>query len=110
MGHYLLVDDSMPVNTGVYTSYIFGNASLGYAEASPKNAAEAGREPLQGGGTDYVVNRKYFVMHPRGIKWTGTPTGATASNTELATGTNWAKVWENKNIKIVQFKHKINQV
>lgn len=110
MGHYLLVDDSMPVSTGVYTSYVFGNASIGYAEAAPKNAAEAGREPLQGGGTDYVVNRKYFVMHPRGIKWQGTPTGPTASNAELATGTNWARVWENKNIKIVQFIHKINQV
>lgn len=109
MGHYLLVDDTMPLDTGVYTTYIFGVGAVGYAEAPTKVPVEVGREPLQGGGTDYVVNRKHFVMHPRGVKWQGTPSGPTPTNAELATGTNWAKVWETKNIKIVQFKHKINQ-
>lgn len=109
MGHYLLVDDTMPLDTGVYTTYIFGVGAVGYAEAPTKVPVEVGRDPLQGGGTDYVVNRKHFVMHPRGVKWQGTPSGPTPTNAELATGTNWAKVWETKNIKIVQFKHKINQ-
>lgn len=109
MGHFLLVDDSLPVPAAdTYITYIFGVGSVGYAEAPTKVPVEVGREPLQGGGTDYIVNRKHFVMHPRGIKWQGTPSGPTASNTELATGTNWARVWEAKNIKIVQFKHKLN--
>lgn len=110
MGHMLMVDDTMPKVSGVYTTYIFGAGSVGFAQAPVKNSVEVGREPLQGGGMDYIVNRKNFIMHPRGIKWIGTPTGPTPSNAELATGTNWQRVWENKNIKIVQFKHKLNQV
>jgi hypothetical protein len=55
------------------------------------------------------VNRKHFVMHPSGIKWKGTPTGPTPTNAELAVGTNWERVWENKNIKVVKFVHNLNQ-
>jgi hypothetical protein len=110
MGHYLLVDDNMPKSAGVYTTYIFGNGSIGFAQAPAKNPVEAGREALQGGGLDYIVNRRHVVMHPRGIKWIGTPAGPTPTNTELATNTNWTRVWENKNVKIVKFVHKINQV
>lgn len=109
MGHFLLVDDSLPKANGNYKTYIFGNGAIGFAEAPTKNPVEVGREPLQGGGTDYIVNRKHMVMHPRGVKWQGTPVGPTATNAELATGGNWARVWENKNIKIVEFVHKINQ-
>jgi hypothetical protein len=112
MGHYVLVDDTAPKDSSSpvnYVTYIFGNASVGFAQAPTKVPAEAGREPLQGGGTDYIVNRKHFVMHPRGVKWQGTPGGATPSNAELATGTNWLRVWENKNIKMVKFLHNINQ-
>lgn len=110
MGHYLLVDDNMPKSGAVYTTYIFGNGSIGFAQAPAKNPVEAGREALQGGGLDYIVNRRHVVMHPRGIKWIGTPAGPTPTNTELATNTNWTRVWENKNVKIVKFVHKINQV
>jgi hypothetical protein len=73
MGHYLLVDDTMPVSNGNYTTYIFGAGAIGYAQAPTKVPVEVGREALQGGGTDYIVNRKHFVMHPRGVKWQGTP-------------------------------------
>lgn len=110
MGHYLLVDDNMPKSGGVYTTYIFGNGSLGFAQAPTKVPVEVGREALQGGGVDYIVNRKHVVMHPRGIKWIGTAAGPTPTNAELALNTNWTRVWENKNVKIVKFVHKINQV
>jgi hypothetical protein len=112
MGHYVLVDDTAPKDASSpinYTTYIFGNASVGYAQAPTKTPVEVGREALQGGGTDYIVNRKHFVMHPRGIKWKGTPTGPTPTNAELAVGTNWERVWENKNIKVVKFVHNLNQ-
>lgn len=35
------------------------------------------------------------------------PAATTPSNTELADGLNWTRVYEPKNIRIVQFKHKI---
>ena len=110
MGHLLIVDDSMPKNsqTGVYDTYIFGNGAIGYAQASPKNPVEVGRDPLTSGGQDYVVHRRMFVMHPRGIKWVGTPAAQTPNDNELADKNNWTRVYEPKNIKIVLFRHKLN--
>jgi hypothetical protein len=112
MGHYVLVDDTAPKDASSpinYTTYVFGNGSVGYAQAPTKTPVEVGREPLQGGGTDYIVNRKNYVMHPRGVKWKGTPSGSTPANSELAVGTNWERVWENKNVKIIKFVHNLNQ-
>lgn len=107
MGHLLIVDDSMPKDNGVYDTYIFGNGCIGFAQAAPKNPVEFGRDPLINGGQDYVVHRRFFVMHPRGIKWVGTPAKATPSDTELADKDNWERVYEAKNIKIVRFRHKL---
>jgi hypothetical protein len=33
--------------------------------------------------------------------------GDSPTNAELATTTNWQKVAENKNIKVIEFKHKL---
>lgn len=107
MGKRVIVDDGMPVTSGVYTSYIFAEGAIAYAEGMPKVPAEADREPLTNGGSEYLVNRRYFILHPRGIKWdpgSGVPSAQSPSNTELA-GSNWTKVYEAQNIRIVQFKH-----
>lgn len=110
-GHYLIVDDGLPKSdTGAdltYTSYLFGNGAIGFAERPPKVPVETGRDPLTNGGQDYVVHRRQIVLHPRGVKWKGTPAKATPSNAELATTTNWERVYEVKNIKIVAFTHKL---
>jgi len=57
-----------------------------------------------------MINRQHFVLHPRGIAWTpqgGVPASTTPSNSELADGLNWNRVYEAKNVRIVQFIHKI---
>ncbi len=110
-GKRLIVDDNMPVSTGTYTSYLFGLNSIAYAEGTPKVPAAVDRDELTGGGQEFIVNRKKLVMHPRGIAWTpgsGVPAKATPSNTELAASGNWNKVYETKNIRIVQFKHTLS--
>lgn len=107
MGKAVIVDDGMPVSSGTYTSYIFGPGAIGYAEKAPKNPAEAWRDPLKAGGYDVLIMRRRFVMHPRGIKWKGTPAKATPSNTELATAGNWERVYPAKTIRVVAFKHKL---
>jgi hypothetical protein len=109
MGKTVIVDDGLPVTSGVYTTYIFGPGSVAYAEGSPKVAAEMDREPLKNGGAEYMVNRRYWVLHPRGVRWTpgsGVPasTSGGPTNSELS-GSNWSRVWEPENIKLVQFKH-----
>jgi hypothetical protein len=106
IGKRVIVDDSMPVSGANYTSYIFGPGAIGYAEGNVKNGSEVGREPLQSGGTDYIVNRRRFVMHPRGIRWAGN-VSPSPTNAQLATTTNWNRVYDQKKIRIVRFVHKI---
>jgi Major capsid protein 13-like len=105
MGKRIIEDDSMPVNAGVYTSYLFGAGAIGYADGGAPTPTETDRDSLA--GEDILINRRHFVMHPRGVAWIGTSTGVSPTNTELATGTNWDRRYDTKNIRIVQFKHKI---
>jgi len=110
MGKRVIVDDGMPVTSGVYTTYIFAAGAIGYAEGAPKVPAETDREPLTNGGSEYLVNRRYCILHPRGVKWApgiGVPSAQSPSNTELGASGNWTRVYEPQNIRIVQFKHTI---
>jgi hypothetical protein len=105
MGKRVIVDDSMPVNAGVYTTYLFGAGAIGYADGGAPTPTETDRDSLA--GEDILINRRHFVMHPRGVAWIGVATGVAPTNTELAVGTNWNRRYDNKNVRIVQFKHKI---
>jgi hypothetical protein len=110
LGKTVLVDDSMPVSgagaTRIFTTYLFGPGAIGYGEKSPKVPVEVERQALKGMGQEYIVNRRQWVMHPRGIKWLGgTQAGITPANTELATATNWQRVYDPKIVRIVAFKH-----
>lgn len=110
-GKRVIIDDGMPVDTGKYTTYLFGAGAIGYAEGSPKVPSEVQREALKNGGEEYLVTRRHFVLHPRGVKWnpgSGVPAKDTPSNTELATKANWTRVYENKNIRIVRLVHRVS--
>lgn len=107
LGKRVVVDDSCPkTSAGVYTTYIFGPGAIGYVEGTPKTPSATWRDELKGGGTEYLASRRKFVMHPRGVRWIGTPSGPTATNAELATGAKWKRVWEQKQVRIVRFIHK----
>jgi hypothetical protein len=118
-GRRVIVDDTMPVRAGttsglVYTSYLFGPGAFG------KGTAALESEPLQGGfGTEGVeiarvpldsdtvlINRRRYILHPRGVKFTSASVaGDTPTNAELETGTNWTRVFENKNVRMVAIDH-----
>jgi len=109
-GKRVIVDDGMPASAGVYTTYLFGAGAIGFAEGTPKVPLETPREALTNGGEEYLISRRHFVMHPRGIKWdptSGVPAKDTPSDAELAASANWTQAYEQKNIRIVQFKHRI---
>lgn len=111
-GRRVTVDDECPVTgEGIYTTYLFGNGAIAYGNGSPVGhvATEVDRDKQTGGGIDYLINRKAFILHPRGIAYTGakrehveTPTRA-----ELAMAENWKPVYEPKQLRIVAIKHKI---
>lgn len=110
-GRRVIVDDGCPVESGVYTTYLFGQGALAYGNGSPVGfvPTEVDRDKKKGSGVDYLINRRTFIMHPRGVAWQNlvrdhveTPTEA-----ELANAKNWKMVYEPKQIRIVALKHKI---
>lgn len=110
-GRRVIVDDGCPVADGVYTTYLFGNGAIAYGNGSPVGfvPTEIDRDKRKGSGVDYLINRKTFILHPRGIKFTGAVRAnqETVSRAELANAQNWQRVYEPKAIRMVCFKHKI---
>src|SRR3954469_15349482 len=118
-GRRVVVDDNLPTRAGstdgtVYTTYLFGQGAFA------KGAAPLDGTPLDGGkGTEgveiyrsgldsdtYLINRRRHILHPRGVKFTSASVaGASPTNTELETQTNWVRVWENKNVRLVAITH-----
>ena len=112
-GKRVIIDDGCPVEKGVYTTYLFGQGAIALGNGSPVGfvATETDRDKKKGSGVDYLINRKTYIMHPRGIRFTNTNVEKTEgpSREELADPTNWKPVYEPKQIRIVAFKHKIGQ-
>ncbi|MCL2874260.1 MAG: phage major capsid protein [Defluviitaleaceae bacterium] len=111
-GIRVIVDDSCPkTEDGKYTTYLFGEGAVAFGNGSPVGfvAAEVDRDRKKGSGVDYLINRKNFILHPRGIKFTGESVALLEgpSRTELADGYNWIRVYEPKQVRIVQFVHEI---
>ena len=110
-GRRVVVDDGCPSSDGVYTTYLFGQGAIALGNGSPVGfkATELDRDKKKGSGVDYLINRKTFIMHPRGIAWQNLAREhiETPSEAELANAKNWARVYEPKQIRIVAFKHKI---
>lgn len=108
LGKPVVVDDSLPVEDGVYTTYIFGAGAFGWGEGGAPVPVETARDALA--GDDILVHRRHFILHPRGVAFqNAVVTGATPSNDELANPQNWKRVYEPKNVRIVQFKHRLEQ-
>lgn len=106
LGKPVVVDDSLPNAEGVYTTYIFGAGAFGWGEGDAPVPVETARDALA--GDDILVHRRHFILHPRGVAFqNASVAGATPSNTELANYQNWKRVYESKNVRIVQFKHKL---
>ena len=111
-GKRVIIDDSMPFTdlagppaTRVYTSYIFGEGAIGLGNGQPMFPTEMDRDSLA--GDDILINRQHFVLHPRGVKWVGSPVGSSPTNAELIAGANWQRVYEPKQIRIVAFRTQV---
>lgn len=107
----VIVDDGCPLDGDVYTTYLFGQGAIALGNGNPEGfiATETDREKLMGSGIDYLINRQCFIMHPRGIKWTNTARANVETPTfkELENPTNWERVYDKKQIRMVAFKHKV---
>lgn len=108
----VIVDDAMPYDTATKTgtAYLFGSGAIALGNGSHPRIiqTEIDRDSLASSGEDFLINRRIFILHPRGIKWTETNIADVfPTNTELADGANWERVYEPKAIRIVKFVFKI---
>ncbi|MGG1554992.1 major capsid protein [Paenibacillus ferrarius] len=106
LGKRIVQDDGHPTSNGVYTTYLYGPGAIGFGNGAAPVPTETDRDSL--GGNDILINRQHFIMHPRGVKWVEDSVAKKfPSNAELEIASNWQRVYENKNIRIVQFKHRL---
>lgn len=110
-GKRVIVDDGCPVVGGVYTTYLFGDGAVALGNGSPVGhvPTETDRAKRKGSGVDYLINRKAYILHPRGVAFTNVNVEKTEgpSRLELADPVNWKPVYEPKQIRVVAFKHKL---
>jgi hypothetical protein len=105
MGKRVIVDDGCPydTDTGAATTYIFGDGAFAYADCPTKTEFETERKAAT--SIDAYYSRKNFYLHPQGCKWNGADmVGDTPTDVELATVSNWTKVWATKDVRIVALK------
>ena len=106
MGKRIIVDDSLKDEAGAYPIYFFASGAVAYNEDTDGlELTETDRDKL--GGNDVLISRRAFVMHPRGIKWTGSAASTTPSNEELATAANWELADNIKNVPITKLIAKL---
>ena len=106
MGRRVIIDDGCPVTADIYTTYLFGEGAIGLGNGSAPVPTETDRDSLA--GDDILINRQHFVLHPRGVKFTASSVaGASPTNAECEAAANWNRVYENKNVRLIKFVHKI---
>lgn len=108
----ILVDDGLPVDTGVYTSVLFGLGAAGYGMTEPRIAAGTEIENVpgagNGGGQQILHSRVNLAIHPLGFAWKeAAVVGASPTIAELATATNWDRVADRKNVPLAFLVHKL---
>lgn len=111
MGRRVIVDDGCPVDTDKYTTYLFGEGAIAFGVGSPvgMEQTEVDRDKRKGSGVDFLIMRKAFIMHPRGVAWQNKTRAhaESVSRAELKDAGNWKRVYEPKQIRIVKFTHKL---
>lgn len=109
LGYQVIVDDGMPVNSGVYDTYFVGKGAFAREDGMPQHLVgyETDRDSL--GANNILINRRALVLHPLGVSWNSQATLAEdyAGNTELATAANWTLATDHKNVPMVCLRHKV---
>ncbi|BAP13793.1 hypothetical protein AS19_09420 [Alcanivorax sp. NBRC 101098] len=100
-GLAVVQDDGMPVDSGKYTTALFGAGAFGFALAAPRVAQGTEIENLpsagNGGGQQVLHSRVNIGLHPAGFSWNeASVVGESATQTELEDATNWSRVVERK--------------
>lgn len=112
-GVQIVVDDTLPVKDGKYTSYLFATGAFGWSELPVNRAVETGRDALRFHGVDYLINRRRFVLAPAGMSWNESAyqadkaaaqaTAAFPTMDDMGNAKYWTRVADQKLIPFVKF-------
>ena len=92
-GRIVIIDDSMPVNDGVYTTYVLGRDAFEYCDCGAKVPYEMARDPKTNGGADTLYTRQRKLFAPKGISFTKAAMAKLSpTKAELENGSNWELV------------------
>lgn len=94
-----------------YTTYFLGSGALIRQDGTPAGfvGTETDRDKLA--ASDYLINRRCMVIHPRGCSWNVNATYPNGlyypNNAMLATPANWTLTTDAKKVPIAALVHKI---
>ena len=89
-GRLVLIDDGMPVDGDVYTTYVLGEGSVILDDIGDSVPYEMSRDPKTNGGQDTLYVRDRYICGVDGISFEKPSSiTASASNADLANGANW---------------------
>ena len=103
-GLTVIIDDSVPVDTNNYTTYLFGTGALRTADGRLDVPVETDRDTKKNGGQDELITRIRKTIHPNGFSFVVPTTGFTESPTDaqLFDGANWKVIFNPKAIAIAK--------
>lgn len=111
LGYQVIVDDTMPVADGNYTTYFLGKGCIARVDGTPFGFVPVETDRDKIGAKNYLINRRAFVMHPLGLSWNTNAELAGGmkypSNADLANSANWTLAADPKNVPMVALIHKI---
>lgn len=104
--HRIIVDDGAYTRAGttsglVYTTILCGSGSFGFGQGVARVPVAIQRDETEGngGGTEILVNRKRWLLHPYGFK-AETPAGNGYTNAELSSAATFTRVVDRRNIPL----------
>lgn len=113
LGYRVVVDDGMPVNSGVYDTYFFGSSAFIRQDGTPAGfiGTETDRDKI--GAKNYLINRWCQIIHPRGFSWVSNGTYTNEkhyypANIDLEKPENWQLVVDHKKVPIACLRHKLS--
>lgn len=111
LGYRVIVDDGMPVADGKYTTYFLGSGAFIRQDGTPAGfiGTETDRDKLA--ATDYLINRRCMVIHPKGCSWNVNAAYPEnlyyPTNAMLADPANWTLATSHKKVAMAALVHKI---
>lgn len=113
-GMRVVEDKKMPVIAGAtsglrYVSVLYRAGAFGYAEGTPERPVAVEYDELAGNGAgiETLVERKQWLIHPAGYRWTEAEVAADAGPTvnEMADPANWERVFQRENVPMAFYIH-----